>query len=180
MEGSVIETKITPPTTIVKSTASPSELVTEEPTSKPDENLLVTAAAVADEEEPITEIDPPLSPHSRLDGNGHDLGLAVEEEDEEPSAAERGIEVSVSSSITSVSQSATNRSQSTGGNSASVIPVRPQQTSANILVVDNNKVAKPLPDAQSSSSLAPSQDQQDPLDYDYSNMELPPSLPNLE
>ena len=57
----------------------------------------------------------------------------------------------------------------------------PPQSNANLLSIDS-KTVKPLLDASEViSSVPPSiSEAVDPLDYDYSNMELPPSLPNLE
>ena len=171
VEGTLVESRVLAPL-VTASTDAPEESA--------------TALIGTDEEEidiPTTEeVDDPLPPSSR-----HDEGLELISNDElDAEAAERNIEVSVSSSISSVSQSSnpvrvvgkddTNKVNMT----VSPIPA-PPQSNANLLSIDS-KTVKPSLDASEVISSAPPSISEavDPLDYDYSNMELPPSLPNLE
>jgi hypothetical protein len=167
VEGTVVESRVLAP----MATAS---------TDAPEESA-TALIGTEDIHIPTTEeVDDPLPASSRLDEEPE--FIANDELDAE--AAERNIEVSVSSSISSVSQSS--NQVRVGGKddankmnaTASPIPPPPLQSSVNLLSVDN-KTVKPLTDA---SEVAPPSiaEEEDPSDYDYSNMELPPSLPNLE
>ncbi|XP_057374864.2 uncharacterized protein LOC130695822 isoform X2 [Daphnia carinata] len=168
IEGSLIESRVPAP---MSSTDVPEESAT----VAMDDSVAPTAIT-GDEEEPIFD-DLPAS--SRLD---EEPELTPDELEAE--AAERNIEVSVSSSITSVSQSSARvvGKEDAAKTNATAAPVAaPPPTNANVMPVDN-KTAKPMADAGQAVPLVPPMlaEEEEPLDYDYSNMELPPSLPNLE
>lgn len=95
-------------------------------------------------------------------------------DDVEAEAAEKAIEVSVSSSISSVSASQSSRPVPEPSNKMNPPPPPSKVPIAtgNFLPIDNKVVASFTPIAAPVS--------EEPLDYDYDNMELPPSLPNLE
>ena len=103
------------------------------------------------------------------------------EVDEEAEAAERAIEVSVSSSISSSSVSQSVKSESvnhtvgdtTSKNNATALH-------SNFFPI-NNKVVSSATTAKPRVPVAvKNEDHHHHQDYDYDNMELPPSLPNLE
>ncbi|KAI9554009.1 hypothetical protein GHT06_019281 [Daphnia sinensis] len=167
IEGSLVESRVPAP---MSSTDLPEESATVADSVAP-------TAVTGEEDEPIVD-DMPAS--SRLD---EEPELIPDELDAE--AAERNIEVSVSSSITSVSQSSARvvGKEDAAKTNATAAPVSaPTPSNANVLPVDN-KTAKPTADAGQVVPLVPptlAEEEEEPLDYDYSNMELPPSLPNLE
>ena len=184
VEGSMVESRVPAP---APSTDLPEELAMT-PKSEELPGALVTAAAApaAEEEETTEESNDHHIPSTYRLHNLHDLG--PDDEILEPEAAERNIEVSVSSSISSVSQSSGVQAAAAGKEDVVVaapkkstsapapFPPVPPQSSGNFLPID--KTAKP--DAHFAPS-GPLVAQEEPLDYDdYSNMELPPSLPNLE
>lgn len=172
VEGTLVESRVLAP------------LVTAS-TDAPDQESATVLIGTEEEEINIPtteEVDDPLPPSSRLDEEPE----LITNDELDAEAAERNIEVSVSSSISSVSQSS-NPVRVVGKDDAnkvnitvSPIPAPPQST-ANLLSIDN-KTVKPLLDVSEVVSSAPPSvaEEEDPLDYDYSNMELPPSLPNLE
>lgn len=183
MEGSVVESRVPAPISVAS--VSPTEPSEEPVTVKSDDGVLVTASAIDQEADRLTtEVsNDPLSPNYRLNSqlNGSDDEL-------ETDAAERTIEVSVSSSISSVSQSSNNprladkeQDLPVKANAPPPSPIpAPPQTSGHFLPMDN-KMAKPSTDGQGVAAPTSTAVEEDPLDYDdYSNMELPPSLPNLE
>ncbi len=183
VEGLMVESRVpAPPGAVVATSSAASTDVPEElVTPKPEEGALVTAAVAENEEETTEEASDSLPASYRLEDAGHELGP---DDELEPEAAERNIEVSVSSSISSVSQS----SAKVAGKEDVVAPKKvnapaspipaPPQSSGNFLPID---MKAPKPDGQFVPSAAPAlTEEEEPLDYDYSNMELPPSLPNLE
>lgn len=175
VEGSLVESRVPAP---VASTDLPEESVT----VAMDDSVAPTAITDVEEEvdEPIAdEVDLHLPVSSRLDDE-HEI---ITDDELEADAAERNFEVSVSSSISSVSQSS-KPVRVVGKDEAKMnVTVSPitAPSSANFLPMDN-KTAKPMTDASQVVPLAPPTlaEEDEPLDYDYSNMELPPSLPNLE
>ena len=196
VEGSLVESRVPAPSMIPSSVGLTTDLPDDLSSIKAEDSpsatvaMVATAALAAEplEEDiirPTTEepVDP-LSPSHRLDEEGPEI--ANDDDELETDAAERTIEVSVSSSISSVSQSS-NAARPGAKEEApkkvntpvsSFVPAAPQ-SSGNFLPIDN-KVAKPLPDGQTLPSTPLAAVEEEPLDYDYSNMELPPSLPNLE
>ncbi|XP_046639881.1 uncharacterized protein LOC124321009 isoform X3 [Daphnia pulicaria] len=174
VEGSVVESRVPAPALLTANTDAPEESAT-------------PAINTPEEEENVPtpeEVEDPIS--SRLDEEPE----LITDDELDAEAAERNIEVSVSSSISSVSQSTNpvrvvgtkDEANKTNASTASPIPAPPPQSSANLLPVDN-KTAKPLVDAGKVVSSAPGPsvpEEEDSLDYDYTHMELPPSLPNLE
>jgi hypothetical protein len=171
MEGAVVESRVPAPT-VTANTDAPEESATALIDTEEEENIPTPE-----------EVEDPVPISSRLDEEPE----LITDDELDAEAAERNIEVSVSSSISSVSQS-TNPVRVVGKDdanktnaTASPVPA-PPQSSANLLTVDN-KTAKPLVDASKVVPSAPAPsvpEEEDPLDYDYSHMELPPSLPNLE
>jgi hypothetical protein len=173
VEGSVVESRVPAPALLTANTDAPEESAT-------------PAINTPEEEENVPtpeEVEDPIS--SRLDEEPE----LITDDELDAEAAERNIEVSISSSISSVSQSTNpvrvvgtkDEANKTNASTASPIPA-PPQSSANLLPVDN-KTAKPLVDAGKVVSSAPGPsvpEEEDSLDYDYTHMELPPSLPNLE
>ncbi len=173
VEGTVVESRVPAPALLTANTDAPEESATPAAINTPEEEENVPTPE---------EVEDPIS--SRLDEEPE----LITNDELDADAAERNIEVSVSSSISSVSQS-TNPVRVVGAKdeanktNATVSPIpAPPQSSANLLPVDN-KTAKPLVDAGKIVSSAPGPsvpEEEDPLDYDYTHMELPPSLPNLE
>lgn len=176
VEGSVVESRVPAPSLLTANTDAPEESATPAAINTPEEEENVPTPE---------EVEDPIS--SRLDEEPE----LISDDELDAEAAERNIEVSVSSSISSVSQSTNpvrvvgtkDEANKTNVSTASPIPAPPPQSSANLLPVDN-KTAKPLVDAAGkvvSSAPGPSvPEEEDSLDYDYTHMELPPSLPNLE
>ncbi|KAK4008134.1 hypothetical protein OUZ56_013287 [Daphnia magna] len=169
IEGSLVESRVPAPMSIT-------DVPEESATVATDDSVPPTALTEA-EDAPISD-DLPVS--SRLD---EEPELIPDELDAE--AAERNVEVSVSSSITSVSQSSARvvgKEEALKTNATAPPMAAPPPSSANLLPVVENKTAKPMADAGQVVPLVPPMlaEEEEPLDYDYSNMELPPSLPNLE
>uniref|UniRef100_A0A0P6FXA3 Cell wall protein DAN4 n=1 Tax=Daphnia magna TaxID=35525 RepID=A0A0P6FXA3_9CRUS len=169
IEGSLVESRVPAPMSIT-------DVPEESATVATDDNVAPTGLTEA-EDAPISD-DLPVS--SRLD---EEPELIPDELDAE--AAERNVEVSVSSSITSVSQSSARvvgKEEALKTNATAPPMAAPPPSSANLLPVVENKTAKPMADAGQVVPLVPPMlaEEEEPLDYDYSNMELPPSLPNLE
>ncbi|XP_046453214.1 uncharacterized protein LOC124200900 isoform X1 [Daphnia pulex] len=175
VEGSVVESRVPAPALLTANTDAPEESATPAAINTPEEEENVPTPE---------EVEDPIS--SRLDEEPE----LITDDELDAEAAERNIEVSVSSSISSVSQSTNpvrvvgtkDEANKTNASTASPIPAPPPQSSANLLPVDN-KTAKPLVDAGKVVSSAPGPsvpEEEDSLDYDYTHMELPPSLPNLE
>lgn len=191
VEGTVIESRVPAPSTMLSSSSvAPTDMAEVPVTAKSEEAaLLVTMAAAADQEEDVDQLtteqasvdDLELEPSSRLNEE------FVEEL--EPEAAERNIEVSVSSSISSISQSSNigrvaekeeDKSKINALASPVPAPAPPHSSTTHFLPVDNKVTGQTL---STSTTLAPVDaqvEEEEPIDYDYPNMELPPSLPNLE
>ena len=167
------------PAMVTTSTADTTSF-TETPTSKSDDvRMLISSTTEHEEEEESSSTFPEdestdslinLTSQRRADDVEQQLGH--DEENEEAEAAERAIEVSVSSSISSVSFSKTDGH-------------------TNHTIGDTSKNATPTSNFFPINSKAPASGAVKPLvpapvknvdhdDYDYDNMELPPSLPNLE
>lgn len=169
--------------TVMMTTSVDATSFTETPTSKSDDKMLISSTTQHEEEEETSSTLPEdestdslinLTSQRRADDaeqqSDHD------NENEEAEAAERAIEVSVSSSISSVSFSQaehTNRTiGDTPGTSKNASPP------SNFFPI-NSKV--PTTPSGSVIPLVPAPvKNEDHEDYDYDNMELPPSLPNLE
>lgn len=190
VEGTVIESRVPAPSTMLSSSSvAPTDMAEVPVTAKSEESaLLVTMAAAADQEEDVdqltteqTSVDDLLEPSSRFNEE------FVEEL--EPEAAERNIEVSVSSSISSISQSSNigrvaekeeDKSKINALASPVPAPAPPHSSTTHFLPVDNKVTGQTI---STSTTLAPVDaqvEEEEPIDYDYPNMELPPSLPNLE